>query len=425
MSGDREPETAAATAAYAAATARVEGGRIGVVLAGAGARGAYEAGVLSVVLPRMAEAGVRPDLYVGTSAGAINAVLFASTAHLPVEEQVAAVLETWRAISARDVYRSFLRTGPVTAAQWAAQLVGWPGAQLVALLDTEPLRATAARLLDWGQLRRNVDDGLAAVAVVTTATASDRTVVFVDQGSGGLPPDDARRGITYVAGPIAAEHVLASAAIPVVFPPVWVSEPAAAAGWYLDGGVRLNTPLKPALALGADALVVVATHPASYPGAPEVVDDPDSPPDVDDVLVRVLDAVLVDRMVEDVHTLSRTNELVAGGGQRRKGRRRFMVVPYLFVGPRERRTLGQVAARVYDERYRGVGGLLRRAREIDQRLLGRFLGGDGDRRGDLLSYLQFDSGFMSAAIDLGRADAERMLDEAGDGPLPWQVTDPT
>jgi NTE family protein len=399
---------------------------VGVVLAGAGARGAYEAGVLSVVLPAMAEAGVRPELYVGTSAGAINAALFTATAHLPAEEQADTVLETWRGISSGDVYRSFLRTGPTTLAQWATQLLGLPGHRLVGLLDTGPLHATAARLLDWDRLRSNVDDGVASIAVVTTAAASDRTVVFVDRpGVVALPKTDVGRGIDYVAARVTAEHVLASAAIPVAFPPVRVTAPASAAGWYFDGGVRLNTPLKPALALGAEALVVVATHPSSLPEGPPALDaSAEPPPDVDDVLVRVMDAALVDRMVEDVHTLARTNELVASGGRRRRGRRRLTVVPYLFVGPLERRTLGEVAARCYDDRYRGVHGALRRAREIDQRLLGRFLGGDGDRRGDLLSYLQFEDGFMSAAIDLGRADAARTVAATDPGDLPWCRAEP-
>jgi len=399
--------------------------RVGVVLAGAGARGAYEAGVLSVVLPTMAEADIRPDLYVGTSAGAINAALFTATAHLPAEEQAATVLETWRGISSRDVFRSFLRTGPTTLVQWTTQLLGLPGARLTGLLDTGPLHETAARLLDWDQLRSNVDRGLAAVAVVTTSAASDRTAVFVDRpDTSPLPETDQGRGIDYVAASLTAEHVLASAAIPVAFPPVRVTEPSSAAGWYFDGGVRLNTPLKPALALGAEALVVVATHPASYPDGPLVSDASEDPPDVDDVLVRVMDAALVDRMVEDVHTLARTNELVAGGGQRRRGRRRLAVVPYLFVGPVERGTLGRVAAHCYDERYRGARGVLRRANELDQRLLGRFLGGDGDRRGDLLSYLQFENGFMSAAIDLGRADAVRTIAATDPGDIPWRLADP-
>src|SRR6185295_15207787 len=106
-------------------------------------------------------------------------------------------------------------------------------------------------------------------------------------GSGGVPPPDDDRPISYVAAEIGPEHVLASSAIPIVFPPIHIGAPAAAAGWYLDGGIRLNAPLKPALALGADAIAVVATHPISDTVTPAPANQ--SPPDVDDVVVRLMD----------------------------------------------------------------------------------------------------------------------------------------
>ena len=403
-----------------------EPSRMAVVLAGGGARGAYEAGVLSVVLPRMERAGVKPDLFVGTSAGAINAVLFAATAHLPSAEQAESILETWRTIASDDVFRSFLWTTPGAVGQWAGQLAGVPGARLTSLLDTSPLQATAHRLLDWQRLRSNVDGGHAGLAVVTTAASSNRTVVFVDHGSVSVPEPDDERPIDYVATSITAQHVLASAAIPVAFPPIRVDTPEDKAGWYLDGGVRLNTPLKPALSLGADALVVVATHPAVYQGADASDGERDGlPPDVDDVVVRVMDAALVDRMVEDVHTLGKTNELVETGGQRKGKSRPQTVVPYVFVGPDERGTLGKMAARCFDERYRGIPGLLRTLWEPDDRLLGRLLGGDGRRRGDLLSYLLFEGDFLQAAIDQGQADASAVMSSTDSTRLPWRTSAPT
>lgn len=86
--------------------------RVGVVIAGAGARGAYEAGVLSVVVPRLAAAGVRPRVFVGTSAGAINVTVLAAAAHLPAEEQATALLDVWRGIGPRDVFAPLLPGSP-------------------------------------------------------------------------------------------------------------------------------------------------------------------------------------------------------------------------------------------------------------------------------------------------------------------------
>ena len=172
----------------------------------------------------------------------------------------------WRDITVGDVFRSPAIGLPRLTGHAAGQLLGIPGVQLTNLLDTSPLHHTARRAIDWKRLRLNIAEGRAVLAVVATSGADNRTVVFVDRGdTAPLPPPDDERSINYVAAEITAGHVLASAAIPVVFPPVHVSDPPRRAGWYLDGGIRLNAPLKPAIALGTDAIAVVATHPVSTP----------------------------------------------------------------------------------------------------------------------------------------------------------------
>ncbi|EID78811.1 MULTISPECIES: patatin-like phospholipase family protein [Rhodococcus] len=306
--------------------------RVAVVVAGAGARGAYEAGVLSVVVPFLRAAGITPDLFIGTSAGAINATLFAAGAHLPADEQAAAALAVWRSVDIDDVFRPLMYSGPATIARWTGQLCGIPGIRLTSLVDTTPLARTAHRLVAWRQLAANLDDRRTSLAVVTTSAADNRTVVFVDRnGADPLPPPDANRAIDYRDVRVTAEHVRASAAIPALFPAVEVSTPNDARGWYADGGIRLNAPLKPALSLGAHKLVVVATHPAVYPPVPNTGEEP-GPPDVDDMVVRVLDAALVDRMVEDLRTLGKINELVADG--RRTGTTTTSMCPTCSSAPR-------------------------------------------------------------------------------------------
>lgn len=396
--------------------------RVGIVIAGAGARGAYEAGALSVLLPRLAAAGVRPRVFVGTSAGAINATLLAAGAHLSAEEQVAALLDVWRRIGPRDVFAPLLTSTPRTAATWLAQQLGVRGVRLAGLVDTTPLARTADTVVDWPRLRANVDGGACqALAVVATSGRSGRTVVFTDLPPGAsLPRDDQDRAVDYVAAAIGSSHVRASAAIPVVFPAVEVTEPPQRAGWYLDGGVRLNAPLKPALDLGCDALVVVATHPDSYAG------DAGAPhherPDVDDALVMLLDAAFGDRMVEDLRTLTKVNELVAAGGAGRDSGRRRSVVPHLFAGPPERATLSRLAAEVYQARFTGLRGKIRTLREPDLPLLAQILGGDGPRRGDVLSYLLFDREFIARAVALGQQQASALFAGTGATHLPWRTT---
>jgi NTE family protein len=383
----------------------VSGERATVVIAGAGARGGYEAGILSVLVPALRAAGAAALTFVGTSAGAINAALFSAFAHLAPDEQAERVLDVWRGISVAEVFSSPLLGFPRLALRATGQFLQLPGLRLVGLLDTHPLRRTAEHAIDWEAFRSNLDGGRAALAVVATSGADNHTVVFVDRAeSEPLPPPDDLRPIAYVAAHVRAEHVLASSAIPVAFPPVEVP----GHGFFLDGGVRLNAPLKPALALGAETLAVVATHPVIDPGG-QAPADGGGAPDVDDTIVRLIDAALVDRMVEDLRTLAKINALVESGGQ--TGHK---VVPYLFAGPAERGTLGRLAAQIFERRRR-----LRGLRQAELRVLGRLLIGDGPRRGDLLSYLFFDHEFIEASIELGQRDAAALL--GGDAGLPWQT----
>jgi NTE family protein len=128
--------------------------RVAVVVAGAGARGGYEAGVLSVLLPQLEAAGAVPTLFVGTSAGAINSALCAAGAHLTAAEQGEAALKVWRNLHTHDVFRSPLKTGLGTAGSWAGQLMRIPGVRLTHLLDTGPLWRMAHAAVDWPQCAR-------------------------------------------------------------------------------------------------------------------------------------------------------------------------------------------------------------------------------------------------------------------------------
>ena len=398
--------------------------RVALVLAGAGARGCYEIGVLDILLPRLAAAGAVPTLYIGTSAGAINATLLAASAHLPPDQQCAAALDLWGAIRTRDVFRSPLATGAGTALRLVGQSIGVRGARLTGLLDTSPLRSLADNVLDWEQLHHNLAESR-ELAVVATSGSDNRTVVFVaGRKAADLPQSDDERPIDYRAAEISAEHVLASAAIPVLFPPVQVAAPQGdgPGEWFLDGGVRLNAPLKPALALGADAVVVIATHPIvdHVTAIPRTAED--LAPDVDDTVVRVLDAALVDRMVEDVKNLARTNLLVDKASRARgEPPEPYRVVPYLAIGPPDRGTLAELASAVFHRRRGKLEGARRFLTDPSMRILGHVTDGDGGRRGDLMSYLYFDPEFADAAMDRGRADASAALAGVPEGVVPWQV----
>jgi NTE family protein len=154
--------------------------RIALVLAGGGARGAYEVGALAALAPALAASDASPDIVVGTSIGALNGAFLAARAHEPLQQTAAAGLEMWRELCWRDALRPLAspsELGRLLSA--AAMLAGFPGADLAGLLDPSPLSDTLTRLVAFDRIARNVKDGsLTAAAVVATAYATTRSVVF-------------------------------------------------------------------------------------------------------------------------------------------------------------------------------------------------------------------------------------------------------
>jgi NTE family protein len=281
------------------------------------------------------------------------------------------------------------------------------------LLDTAPLRKTlrSARFLDWRQIARNIDNGtVRAVAVVTTEFRTGRTKVFFDAARGTLgqvPKSDDDRAVDYVRQRVTADHVLASSAIPIAFPPVRLGSGRDAA-WHMDGGVRLNAPLKPAITLGAKRLVIVASDPPYY--GPRSNDrDRQPPPSIQDAADQVLRGAMSDRMIEDLISLAHLNHTLKSAGEPHLSRagRRLEIIEFVFGGPEVPGTLGARAAETLDRILHGVG----RVRRLDLALISRLLRGgpNGNSRGDLVSYLLFEPEFIDAAIHLGRQDAEAIL----------------
>jgi NTE family protein len=384
-----------------------------LILSGGGARGAYEIGVLSELLPWLGrEHAQRPDVIVGTSVGALNAAFIAAKAHQDTEQLVADGARLWREIGYRDVLASFLSLRELKELARLAGSFFSAGVAPYALLDPQPLTATLSRLIEFERIHRNVADpavSLRACAVVATAAHTNRTVVLHDGGQ--TVPSDERRGIDYVPSEISEEHVRASAAIPTAFPAVEVRRPAQAAGWYFDGGTRLNTPIKPALRLGADRVIVLGLNSVA-PAAKSR-----ERADLFDGSTQIVQGLLVDPARHDVRTLATINEMLIDRGQSaRDGRRK--VVPYIFIAPNAPNEIGEIARDLYRERYAGLRGVWR---SRDLSLLGRFVGASRSAtRGELFSYLFFAGEFAAKLIELGQADARRWIDGAHDDGA-WQL----
>jgi NTE family protein len=387
---------------------------VAIVLSGGGARGAYEAGALSVLLPVLEERGERPRILVGTSAGAVNVSFLGSHAELGVGELISEAVASWTSMSWVQVARPLVSIASLQRlGGYAGEVLGLPGLQVESLLDPAPLRQTLREQIDFDQLASNIEAGrVECAAVVATSALTGRSVVF--HAGRPSPPPDNRRGIDYVATTLIEEHVLASAAIPAVFPAVHVERPHAARGWYFDGGTHLNTPLKPALKLGAERVVVIAISPLG-PGPASLAGErrPDALVAAGQILIGILD----NQLTADVHTLAMVNALI---GRRPRsastGKRR---VPYIVIAPAEPDPIATRALAVVREHYSSA---VQTARSPNVALLARLTAaGDDAAHAALLSFLLFAPEFAQALIKLGRQDATRWLEQTHDHDDLWQV----
>jgi NTE family protein len=432
-----------------------------VVVAGAGARGAYEAGALAELLPALFPDGLGSVVLLGTSAGAINVALWASRATEGKSMTAIAreVEDVWRAIGREDVFTiplqryiglgiggaadlaqtiqrevtsavrgalgKVLRVIPFlpsidgildTAAHAVDQAVSRalgvltspvarPFEETGALLDTAPLWETAAKYVDFAALNRNIDEGrVGGIGVVATSCPMDgsggRSRVFLHLQDRGVPEDEADSSLDYVATNLLAEHVLASSAIPVAFPAIDVTTPESHRGYHIDGGVRLNAPIEPAIKLGATHVIVVSSHATEYP-PPSTSNASPVRPDVLDVAAQSIHAVLADGMIEDLRTLSRINGLVEQSGEQLASEtgRPYRHVRLTKVSP-PNGALSPLAAEV----AAGLEAPVDRTFLQFLRRLGRATG-----RNELLSYLLFHPDYASAQIELGEAHASAEL----------------
>jgi NTE family protein len=388
--------------------ARPAEGPVGVVLAGGGARGAYEMGALSVLLPALADRQQPlPSVIVGTSVGAINGTWLAANSHSAVDEIVANGLELWHRLRWESVVSSVWSPRSLRP---VLRYVGGLFSRKIRveyLLDTTPLSGTLEQFFKIERVETNISDGsLDAVAVVATRAANGRTVVFHCGGPRVLADDF--RGIDYVRGRLTWEHVRASSAFPAVFRPVEITPTSRAdlRGWYVDGGTRLNTPIKPALALGAKRVIVIALH-----SVHTKVSTPDSGrcPDVFDGAGQVMQALFADPLAHDIRTLASRNELAEQGETSAK------LVPYILIAPSRTDSIGAIARDVFARKYAKWSGLLTSAG-----IVGRLLHADAATgSGELFSYLFFEPEFTKELIALGAKDANAWLDSRGDGDI-WQ-----
>jgi NTE family protein len=368
--------------------------RKALVLPGAGARGAYQVGVLKAIASILPERAPNPfSVICGTSAGAINAAVLAGRA-ANFERAVDDMEHVWGNFSAAQVYRADNWTMLKTSLHWlaAATLGGLGVRNPAALLDNAPLRELLTQVVRFDGIRRAIEQGhLDAIAVTASAYATARSVTFF-QGRPELTSWTRVRRIGR-ATRLTIDHLMASAAVPFVFPPVQIG-----GEFYGDGSMRHRAPLSPAIHLGADRMLVVGVR-DERPDAEPPVGATAERPTFAHLAGYMLDTLFMDGLYTDLERLSRTNRILEQLGSTKLSGTLGALRPLhtLVIVPHQ--DIRSVAAEHARELPRGV------------RILLRGLGAGSKSGMQLVSYLLFESGFTRALIDMGYRDAMAMEDE--------------
>lgn len=366
--------------------------KVGLVLPGGGARAAYQVGVLKGLAEMLPQDAPLPfSVISGTSAGAINAAMVACHAQ-DFRHGVAYLDHVWREIRSEKVFKIGAWNALKTSARWITTILsgGMDRHNPLSLLDNSPLRALLKEHIDFARLEEAVDAGaLDALAITASGYTSARSITFY-QGKRGLQPWHRTRRLGQ-AVELTLDHIMASIALPVIFPATRIGRE-----YFGDGSMRQSAPLSPVVHLGAERVLVIALR-NEQPNRLPLEEEQVPYPSLGQVAGYLLDTLFMDSIYGDLERLQRINDTVSridagqGKGQPLK------VIDTLVITP--------------SEDIRDIAQRHKREFPASVRFLLRGVGGLNRSGSQLLSYLLFEGKYCRDLIDLGVRDAQAQKDQ--------------